>query len=74
MRKITKELQEKTIKELENEVSKLRGEIAKDKLEFKVNLPKNTNSLFLKRKRLAVVLTVLGQKKYMESLKKEIKS
>lgn len=74
MKKITKELQEKTINELEREAGKLRKEIVKERLEFKVNLPKNTNSIFLKRKRLAVVLTVLGQKKELENLKKEVKS
>ena len=74
MKKITKELTEKTIKELEKEAQKLREEIAKEKLEFKVNKPKNTNSLFLKRKRLAVVLTILSQKNEMESLKIQIKS
>lgn len=74
MKKITKELTEKTIKELKKEAEKLREEIAKEKLEFKVNKPKNTNSLFLKRKRLAVVLTILSQKNEMESLKTQIKS
>lgn len=74
MKKITKELTEKTIKELEKEAQKLREEIAKEKLEFKVNRPKNTNSLFLKRKRLAVVLTILSQKNEMASFKIEIKS
>jgi len=69
MKKITKEIREKNIRELEKESQKLREEIAKGKLEAKVNQPKNTNGLFIKRKKLAVVLTVLGEKKEIESLK-----
>lgn len=69
MRKTVKEMREKTIKELQLEAQKLKKEVARGKLEAKVNQPKNTNELFVKRKRLAILLTVLGEKKEAESLK-----
>ncbi len=64
-----KEIREKSIKELEKESQKIREEIAKEKLEEKVKSSKNTNALFIKRKKLAVILTILGEKKEIESLK-----
>lgn len=70
MKKITKTYQEKTIKELEKENSSLREEIAKLQLSFKSNPPKDTNLLMKKRKQLAVLLTVLAEKKEIESFKK----
>jgi len=70
MKKITKELKDKTIKELEKEVPVLREDIAKSRLSFKVNPPKDTNSLDKKKKRLAGILTLLNEKKLVESLKK----
>ena len=63
MRKITKIYNDKTVKELEKEVVMVREEIAKLQLSFKSNPPKDTNSLAKKRKQLAVLLTVLGEKK-----------
>lgn len=68
--KITKELREKTIKELEKEIVSLREDMAKSKLSFKVNPQKDTNLLSKKRKKLAVILTLLTEKKMIESLKK----
>ncbi|KKP51255.1 MAG: hypothetical protein UR42_C0019G0019 [Candidatus Roizmanbacteria bacterium GW2011_GWA2_33_33] len=63
MRKNTKLYSEKNVKELEKELIKMREEIAKMQLSFKSNPPKDTNSLAKKRKQLAVLLTVLGEKK-----------
>jgi ribosomal protein L29 len=70
MKKTTKELNSKTINELQLEAQKTREEIAKMKLELKVNPPKNTNLIFGKRKKLAVILTVLKQKEELAKLKK----
>ncbi|MEK7096886.1 MAG: 50S ribosomal protein L29 [Patescibacteria group bacterium] len=63
MRKITKIYSEKTIKELVKEANSLREEISKLQLSFKSNPPKDSNSLAKKRKQLAVLLTVLSEKK-----------
>lgn len=62
MKKITKTYNEKTSKELAKEANLIREEIAKLQLSFKSNPPKDTNSLVKKRKQLAVLLTVLGEK------------
>jgi len=63
MRKNTKLYNEKSSKELEIESTGIREEIAKMKLSFKSNPPKDTNILTKKRKQLAVLLTVLSGKK-----------
>ncbi len=63
MKKLTKELTGKTIKELEKQSLVLREEIAKLVLNQKVNPAKDTNVVVKKRKELAVVLTFLSQKK-----------
>lgn len=63
MSKVFKEIKDKTIKELGGDALKLRQEISKAKLELKVNPPKNTNLSFVRRKRLAVILTVMNQTK-----------
>lgn len=68
MKKQTKDLQSKTIKELEKMSISLREEIAKLLLNRKVNPGKDVNNLFKKRKQLAVLLTVLSQKKDIEML------
>ena len=70
MKKLVKDLKDKTIKELVKREDALRQEIGKLTLEFKVNLPKNTNQIFRKRKELAVVLTLIKEKKDLEDLKK----
>lgn len=69
MKKVINELKQKTIKELEQEVNNLRQEIAKLKIETKVNPPKDTNFLVKKRKKLAQLLTILTEKKEAEKLK-----
>lgn len=70
MKKQTKIYKEKTSKELEKMSGQLREEIAKTRLSFKSNPPKDSNSLAKKRKQLAVLLTVLTEKKTVEGLKK----
>jgi len=69
MKKVINKLKQKTIKELEQEVNNLRQEIAKLKIETKVNPPKDTNFLVKKRKKLAQLLTILTEKKEAEKLK-----
>lgn len=73
MKKAAKELRSKTITQLEGEEKTLRNEMAKMKLEYKMNPPKDVNTLFKKKKRLAVLLTLLTEKKELEKLEKEIK-
>ena len=63
MKKTTKIYIGKTSKELEKEVGLLREEIAKLVMSFKSNPPKDTNGLTKKRKQLAVLLTLLSEKK-----------
>ena len=58
-----KEIRQKTVKELEKETKDLINEISKLRLEIKVNPPKDSNVFIKKRKRLAVILTVLREKK-----------
>jgi ribosomal protein L29 len=69
MKKAVADLKTKSIKQLEIEISKLREEIAKLKLEIKINQPKDANLLFKKRKQLARMLTVLTEKKELERIK-----
>ena len=58
-----KEISKKTAQELEKSVFDLRLEIAKLAVESSVSQQKNTNTMPNKRKQLAVLLTVLRQKK-----------
>lgn len=60
------ELKAKSIKELKKKAQVLREEIAKEKVEFEVNRPKDTNTTFKKRKRLARVLTIIREKELFE--------
>lgn len=68
MKKIVAELKQKTVKELLKEVENLRREIAKLKIENKTTPQKDTNLLMKKRKKLAVLLTIIKEKKDLESL------
>lgn len=63
MKKNIKELRSKDEKELLSQAGALRGEIAKMSLETYANKPKNTNLVAMKKKELAVLLTVLSEKK-----------
>ena len=62
MKKIVTELKKKTVKELEKDIQSTREEIAKFRLEAKVNPVKDSNLLVKKKKKLAVLLTVLTEK------------
>ncbi len=70
MKSIMKELENKSIAELEKEVSALREEIAKMRLDRVVNVPKDTNILSKKTKSLAQILTVLSEKRRREVISK----
>lgn len=70
MKKLTRELKEKSLSELEKEATKLMIEITKLQLEMKSNPPKDTNTLGKKKKRLAATLTMHSEKKEIEKLKK----
>lgn len=69
MKKITKQYQDKTVKELTQETMVLKEEIARLRLSQKSAPTKDTNLLMKKRKQLAVLLAVLTEKKEIESLK-----
>lgn len=68
MKKKNLKLKDKSIGDLEKDVQNLREEIAKIRLEFRVNPAKDTNLLMKKRKQLAVTLTLIGEKKEMEKI------
>ena len=70
MKKNVKNLREKDIKEINKEISNLKEEIAKLNLSKKSSPVKDTNLLFKKRKQLAVLLTVLNEKKAVIEIKK----
>lgn len=70
MKKITKSFKEKSVKELENEAESIREELSRLILSFKSNPPKDTNLYFKKRKQLAVLLTILGEKRELEKISK----
>ena len=63
MKKNFKEYDDKSITALEKEAQSARQEIATMSLNSKVNPTKDTNSISIKRKKLAVLLTALVQKK-----------
>ena len=63
MNTFTKEATSKTVQELEKAIADLRFELAKLTVESSVSQQKNTNTMPNKRKQLAILLTVLRQKK-----------
>jgi len=63
MNTFTKEATSKTVQELEKSIADLRFELAKLTVESSVSQQKNTNTMPNKRKQLAILLTVLRQKK-----------
>lgn len=69
MKKITKELINKSIEDLKKEEVTIRQDIAKKIVERKVKLDKNTNTIKILKKRLAVILTIAHQKKLTEKSK-----
>jgi len=70
MKKNIKNLREKDIKELNKEIEILKEEIAKLNLSKKSSPVKDTNLLFKKRKQLAILLTILNEKKAVVEIKK----
>ena len=66
MKKITKELINKTIAELIKESVAVRKDIAKKIVERKVKPDKNSNTIKGLRNRLAVLLTIARQKELTE--------
>lgn len=62
MKKSVQDLKQKDVKELQTEVEKLRSEIAKDRMEMKAHRPKDTNIVSKKRKRVAMLQTLINQK------------
>ena len=70
MKKNIKNLREKDIKELNKEIEILKEEIAKLNLSKKSSPVKDTNLLFKKRKQLAILLTILNEKKAVAEVKK----
>jgi len=63
MNKLMKETTGKTEQELTTLIQALRLEIAKMNIERSTTQPKNTNSISNKKRQLAVLLTVLRQKR-----------
>jgi ribosomal protein L29 len=70
MKKSIKNLHEKNVKELVKEIRVLKEEITKLSLSKKSSPVKDTNMLFKKKKHLAVLLTVLNEKKAAIEVKK----
>ena len=71
MKKKKIEIKSKSIPELEKAEIKLREEIARLRLELKVNPAKDTNIIMKKRKELAVILTIMSQKKDIKKLERK---
>ena len=71
MKKKKIEIKSKSIPELEKAEIKLREEIARLRLELKVNPAKDTNIIMKKRKELAVILTIMSQKKEIKKLERK---
>ena len=69
MKKNVKDLMDKELKLLEKEKQDLIKDIAQAKLNNSVNQFKDTNTLAKKQKKLAVLLTVIGQKKSLVNKK-----
>ncbi len=63
MKKHIKEIQGKSIKDLEQDIKTIRTEIATMIIQRKVNPQKDTNAIVKKRKHLAVLLTIYSEKK-----------
>ncbi len=70
MKNQTKDLQEKTIKELEKNVQTIREEIAKLKLEIRIKPQKDTNIIMKKRREIARMLTLINEKRILEVVQK----
>lgn len=69
MRKITKEIINKSIEDLTKEATSIRQDIAKKLIERKVKPEKNSNTIKILKKRLAVLLTIVRQKELTKESK-----
>lgn len=70
MRKTTAEVSKMKIADIQKQIQTTREEIAKLRLEKRVSPQKDSNLITKKRKRLAVMLTVLSEKQDAELVKK----
>ena len=70
MRKTTAEVSKMKIADIQKQIQTTREEIAKLRLETRVSPQKDSNVITKKRKRLAVMLTVLSEKQDAELVKK----
>lgn len=67
----TKEIEkikEMSMKDLQSQVIAIKKEMAKTSLEGHVNQPKNSNLMSTKKQKVAVLLTVLNQKKVQKTV------
>ena len=62
MNKLMQESEKKSTQDLEKEITNTKKEIAQLKSEWMVKPPKDTNIVIKKRKKLAVLLTILKSK------------
>lgn len=69
-KKIIETYRAKSLAELEKDRLQMIREIALFQLDLKVNPPKDTNTLFKKRKSFAILATILQEKKAIEGKKK----
>ena len=68
MKKTMGELRDKSLEALQKEIVQLGEELAKLRLEGGVNPAKDTNLIPKKKKRLAVLLTIAGEKEKLQTL------
>ncbi len=71
MKKLTKEYEKKSVADMEKEVSGLRAEIAKIRLESRVTPQKDTNAVRTKKKRIASLLTMINDRRMAELMSRE---
>lgn len=69
-----KKLHTKTVGELRKEVEKLQKELMELRMQKALNKSKNTRLSKMKRRDLAQVKTVLGEKEYVEKASETIKN
>lgn len=60
MKKVAKELREKSKADLQKEIQSLYKSIAIDRVVQAATMPKDTNALSKKKRRLAIALTILN--------------
>ncbi len=61
--KDVQKMRDENVGELRVKAQKLKEEIARMQVEGMINRPKNTNAISHKKKELAILLTVIGEKK-----------